>query len=164
MAFTQNWRDYNSMLPIDMASANKQHASQLAAQPEVVRIDIWLWAARFFKTRSLAKHAVEGGKIRVNAQPCKPAKAMHVGDLIQLAHGNEAWEVRVLALSSQRGNASIAQTLYAELPESTSKRLAAREAQRLQRLGYQAPITKPDKRARRQIHAFERVIAHEDQS
>jgi ribosome-associated heat shock protein Hsp15 len=147
-----------------MSLVNKQSHQLEAAKPEVVRIDIWLWAARFYKTRSLAKHAVEGGKIRVNALPCKPAKAMHVGDLIKLVHGTEEWEIRVLALSSQRGNATIAQSLYAELPESTSKRLAAREAQRLQRLGYQAPMTKPDKRARRQIHAFERVIDHEDQS
>jgi ribosome-associated heat shock protein Hsp15 len=147
-----------------MSLANKQQNSEPATLAEVVRIDIWLWAARFFKTRSLAKHAVAGGKIRVNALPCKPAKAMHVGDLIKLAHGTEEWEIRVLALSNQRGNATIAQTLYAELPESTAKRLAAREAQRLQRLGYQAPITKPDKRARRQIHAFERVSSHEDQS
>ena len=125
------------------------------AKPESVRLDLWLWAARFYKTRSLAKAAVEGGKVRVNAQPCKPAKAMHIGDLVSLVQGNEAMQVRVCVLSEQRASAQIAVTLYAELADSLAKRISLREQMRLQRLGYQAPPSKPDKRDRRRIIQFE---------
>ena len=125
------------------------------AKPESVRLDLWLWAARFYKTRSLAKAAVEGGKVRVNAQPCKPAKAMHIGDLVSLVQGNEAMQVRVCVLSEQRASAQIAVTLYAELADSLAKRISLREQMRLQRLGYQAPPSKPDKRNRRRIIQFE---------
>ena len=131
--------------------------TQESAKADAVRLDLWLWAARFYKTRSLAKAAVAGGKVRVNAQPCKPAKALHVGDLVSLVQGNEALQVRVCALSEQRASAAIAITLYAELPESLAKRLSLREQTRLQRLGYQAPATKPDKRDRRRITQFESV-------
>ena len=127
------------------------------AKIDSVRLDLWLWAARFYKTRSLAKAAVAGGKVRVNAQPCKPAKALHIGDLVSLVQGNEALEVRVCTLSELRASAAIAITLYAELPESLAKRLSLREQLRLQRLGYQAPVTKPDKRDRRRISQFESV-------
>lgn len=129
------------------------------AKAEAVRLDLWLWAARFYKTRALAKAAVDGGKVRVNAQPCKPAKAMHIGDLVSLVQGNEALEVRVDALSEQRASAVIAATLYSELPESLAKRISLREQSRLQRLGYQAPASKPDKRERRKISEFESVEA-----
>ena len=125
------------------------------AKPESVRLDLWLWAARFYKTRSLAKAAVEGGKVRVNAQPCKPAKAMHIGDLVSLVQGNEAMQVRVCVLSEQRASAQIAVTLYAEQADSLAKRISLREQMRLQRLGYQAPPSKPDKRDRRRIIQFE---------
>ena len=122
-----------------------------------VRLDLWLWAARFYKTRALAKAAVTGGKVRVNAQPCKPAKALHIGDMVSLVQGNEALEVRVCGLSEQRASAAIAVTLYAERAESLAKRLSLREQMRLQRLGYQAPASKPDKRDRRKISQFESV-------
>ncbi len=125
------------------------------AKPESVRLDLWLWAARFYKTRSLTKAAVEGGKVRVNAQPCKPAKAMHIGDLVSLVQGNEAMQVRVCVLSEQRASAAIAVTLYAEQADSLAKRISLREQMRLQRLGYQAPPSKPDKRDRRRIIQFE---------
>ena len=128
------------------------------AKTDAVRLDLWLWAARFYKTRSLAKAAVEGGKVRVNAQPCKPAKAMHIGDLVSLVQGNEALEVRVCVLSEQRASAAIAVTLYAELAASLAKRIGLREQMRLQRLGYQAPPSKPDKRDRRRIIQFESVV------
>ena len=127
------------------------------AKTDAVRLDLWLWAARFYKTRSLAKAAVEGRKVRVNVQPCKPAKAIHIGDLVHLVQGNEALDVRVQALSEQRASAVIAATLYSELPESLEKRLSLREQTRFQRLGYQAPASKPDKRDRRRIIQFELV-------
>lgn len=121
---------------------------------EAVRLDVWLWAARFFKSRALAKAAVGGGKIRVNTEPCKPAKAVRIGDLLQIGKAGEQIDVRVLALSEQRGSAAIASLLYDELPESSARRSALREHAKLMRAGYSAPPTKPDKRSRRQIHAF----------
>lgn len=130
---------------------------------EAVRLDIWLWAARFFKTRSLAKAAVAGGKIRVNTEPCKPAKAIRVGDLLQIGKAGEQIDVRVLGLSEQRGNATVAALLYEELPESLTRRMALREHMKLMRAGYSAPPTKPNKRSRRLIHAFMDQIAPESE-
>ena len=84
--------------------------ADLATAP--VRVDVWLWAARFFKTRSLAKQAVAGGKVDVNGMGCKPAKMLRVGDRLVIRRGEERWEVEVLALAEKRGPASVAQTLY----------------------------------------------------
>ena len=124
------------------------------SEQERVRLDKWLWAARFFKTRSLAKQAIDGGKVDLNGAGCKPSKAVHVGDRLQIGRGEERLEVVVLALSEQRGPASVAQTLYRETEES----LAAREAMRAQRklgaAGLLRPPTRPDKQARRQIMKF----------
>ncbi len=140
--------------------------ADMLEKTDSVRLDLWLWAARFYKTRAMAKAAVVGGKVRVNAQPCKPAKALHIDDLINLVQGNEALEVRVCALSEQRASAAIAAMLYAELETSLAKRMSLREQLRLQRLGYQAPATKPDKRDRRKISEFESVenLAQTDES
>ena len=117
--------------------------------PAEVRADVWLWAARFFKTRSLAKQAIDGGKIDVNGGGCKPAKPLHAGDVLRIGRGEERLEVEVLALSDRRGPASVAQALYRE---SEASRLA-REAQRAQRrlLGMQPPPQRPDKHARREL-------------
>src|SRR5262245_50179270 len=105
-----------------------------------VRADVWLWAARFFKTRALAKHAIEGGKLSVNdAAATKPAKALHVGDRLLVSRGEEQFDLTILALSEQRGPASVAQTLYAESDASRAAREAAREQRRLSSAGYQAP-------------------------
>lgn len=123
---------------------------------ESVRADQWLWAARFFKTRSLAKQAIDGGKIEVNGARCKPAKVLHAGDRVTISRGSERMEVSVQALSAKRGGASVAATLYAETPESLARREREREAQRLARLAYQPPAGRPDKRDRRDIAAFER--------
>lgn len=114
-----------------------------------VRADVWLWAARFFKTRSLAKQAIDGGKIDVNGGGCKPAKLLHVGDVLRIGRGEERLEVEVLALADRRGPAGTAQALYRESEASR----AAREAQRTQRrlLGMQAPAQRPDKHARRAL-------------
>jgi len=117
-----------------------------------VRLDVWLWAARFFKTRSLAKQAIEGGKIDCNDAPAKPSKAVHAGDRVRIRRGEETFVVDVVALAEQRGPASIAQTLYRETDESRAARDALREQRRMQ--GNNAPATKPDKRARRLIRAL----------
>jgi len=127
------------------------HASTPAAVPSV-RLDIWLWAARFFKTRSLAKQAIEGGRIDCNDAPAKPSKAVHAGDRVRIRRGEETFVVDIAALSEQRGPAAVAQALYRETDESRAARDALREQRRMQ--GHTAPATKPDKRARRLIRAL----------
>ncbi|MBB6242114.1 MULTISPECIES: S4 domain-containing protein [unclassified Rhodanobacter] len=116
-----------------------------------MRADIWLWAARFFKTRSLAKQAIEGGKIDVNDLGCKPAKALHVGDLVKIVRGDERMEVQVLALSDKRGPASMAQTLYRETDASRTTREALKEQRRLSGAAFDHPPSRPDKHARRDL-------------
>jgi ribosome-associated heat shock protein Hsp15 len=116
--------------------------------PEV-RVDVWLWAARFFKTRSLAKQAIDGGKIQVNGGNCKPAKVLHVGDRLNISRGEEKLEVDVLALADKRGPAPVAQGLYGETAASLALREAAREQRRL--VGASGPVKRPDKHARREL-------------
>jgi len=119
-----------------------------------VRLDIWLWAARFFKTRSLAKQAIEGGKVEVDDVAGKPSKPVHAGDRLRIRRGKESFVVEVLALSERRGSASVAQALYRETDESRQAREALREQRRLEGAGYAKPASKPDKRARRLILAL----------
>lgn len=119
-----------------------------------VRLDVWLWSARFFRTRSLARQAVDNGKIDVEGQRAKPARQVHVGDHLRIVRGEETFEVEVRALGNTRGPASVAQGLYAESETSRARREAERVARAAQRAGYQAPQGKPDKRARRLIRAL----------
>lgn len=119
-----------------------------------VRLDLWLWAARFFRTRSLAKQAIETGKIEVDGQRAKASRAVRAGDTLRIARGDEIFEIEVLALSDDRGPASVAQTLYAESEASKIRRLDTIASLRAARAGYQPPGTKPDKRARRLIRAL----------
>ena len=87
-----------------------------------VRIDKWLWAARFFKTRSQATDAVERGRVQINDQPVRPAKDVKIGDRVRVHAHEQQWELEVLALAEIRGPASVAQTLYAETDTSRLKR------------------------------------------
>jgi ribosome-associated heat shock protein Hsp15 len=119
-----------------------------------IRIDLWLWAARFYKTRSLAKQAVVGGKVDVGGQAVKPSRTVKVGDALRIRRGEEVFEIEVRGLSDVRGSAPVAQQLYAESEESIARRAAEREQRRLAATGYRAPLTKPDKRARRLIQAL----------
>jgi len=114
-----------------------------------LRADQWLWAARFFKTRNLAKQAIDGGKIEVNEAGCKPAKALHVGDMLRISRGEERLEVEVLGLSDKRGPASVAQTLYRETESSRVAREAAHQQRQL--IGASGPLKRPDKHARRDL-------------
>lgn len=114
-----------------------------------LRVDVWLWAARFFKTRNLAKQAIDGGRIDLNDVGCKPAKLLHVGDRLKISRGEERLEVEVLALSDKRGPASAAQMLYGETEPSRMAREAAREQRQLS--GASGPAKRPDKHARRQL-------------
>lgn len=121
---------------------------------DTLRLDLWLWAARFYKTRSLARHAIETGKVEVAGQRAKAARALRVGDGVRVTRGDEVFEVEVLALSEKRGPASVAQTLYRESEASRAQREQARALRMAERTGYRAPEHKPDKRARRLIRAL----------
>lgn len=119
-----------------------------------VRLDQWLWAARFFRTRSIARQAVDTGKVDVGGQRAKPARAVRLGDALRIVRGEETFEVVVRAISAKRGSASVAQGLYEEPPDARLRREAERATRAAQRAGYQAPTVKPDKRARRLIRAL----------
>jgi ribosome-associated heat shock protein Hsp15 len=119
-----------------------------------VRLDQWLWAARFFRTRSLARQAVETGKVDAAGQRAKPARPVRVGDTLRITRGEETFEILVKEVSAARGSATVAQTLYIEDEASRGRREAARAARAAERAGYRAPEGKPDKRARRLIRAL----------
>ncbi|THD10492.1 RNA-binding S4 domain-containing protein [Metallibacterium scheffleri] len=124
-----------------------------------MRADIWLWAARFFKTRALAKQALAAGKIACGGVACKPARLLRVGERLDIARGEERFEIEVLALANTRGPATMAQTLYRESPASSAARAALREQRRLQQAGTpQPPPARPGKRDRRRIHAFKQGL------
>jgi ribosome-associated heat shock protein Hsp15 len=124
-------------------------------EPPSVRADVWLWAARLFKTRALAKRAIEGGKVSVNDLACKPAKLLHVGNRVQVVVGEQRMELDILRLSERRGPASIALTLYTETQASRVARETLREQRRLQGADTSKPPSRPDKRARRLIRRFQ---------
>lgn len=119
-----------------------------------VRLDVWLWAARFFRTRSLAKQAIETGKVEVAGQRPKSSRALRVGEWLRIGRGEETFEVRVLALSETRGPAPVAQALYEESEPSRQQRAELRELRAAERNGYRPPEHRPDKRARRLIRAL----------
>ena len=122
--------------------------------PDSVRLDQWLWAARFFRTRPLARQAVDTGKVEVAGQRPKAARAIRVGEVLRIQRGEEDFEILVRGVSDVRGPAPLAQALYEETVDSKARR----EQQRLQRVamrdGYKPPQHKPDKRARRLIQAL----------
>ena len=123
---------------------------------DVARVDKWLWAARFFKTRSAATDAVLGGHVQVNGARVKPAKDVHVGDALQIRIGTLEWIVDVSALADRRGSATVARSLYEERPDSKE----AREQQAMQRK-LAKPIgadlgSRPTKQDRRRLDALRR--------
>jgi ribosome-associated heat shock protein Hsp15 len=116
-----------------------------------VRVDKWLWAARFFKTRSLAARACELGRVECNSQKVKPAREVHVGDMLQVKNDSGDFQVRVLGVSEMRGPAPVAQTLYAETEESKALRAKAAEARKAMP-SFESPIEgRPSKRNRREL-------------
>lgn len=117
-----------------------------------LRLDKWLWAARFFKTRALASEAVQGGHVQLNGGRVKPSRALRVGDQLQIRKGSLTFTITVLLLSARRGPATVAATLYQESAASLAARAAAAEARRL--AAATAPERRPDKRARRHIVRF----------
>ena len=124
-----------------------------------VRLDKWLWAARFFKTRSLASEAIQGGKVHLNGQRVKPSKEVHVGQELTVRAGWSERTVIVTAISARRGPASVAQGLYAETEASLARRSAEEEQRKLERhamAGQRIDSGRPSKKDRRLIHQFTR--------
>lgn len=119
-----------------------------------VRIDIWLWAARFFKTRALAKRACELGRIQSNGHPAKPAREVRIGDMLRITNDSGEFEIEVLQLSEMRGPAAVAQTLYRETEASREARAKAAEERKALAQFEPAPEHRPSKRDRRRIIQF----------
>jgi ribosome-associated heat shock protein Hsp15 len=124
-------------------------------QDAIVRLDKWLWAARFFKTRSLATEAVNGGKVELNGLRPKPSKDVKVGDQLRVRLGPFIHEITVRALSERRGPASMAALLFAEMPESIAARERLREQHRLAPVAQYEDGGRPTKKDRRAMSAFE---------
>ncbi len=124
---------------------------------ERVRVDKWLWAARFFKTRGAATEAVLGGHVQVNGLRVKPAREVAAGDRLEITRDQQRWTVVVTGVADRRGPASVAATLYEETPESKAERERRRDERRLARpLG--ADLTaRPTKRDRRRLDALRRA-------
>ncbi|BEU22540.1 RNA-binding S4 domain-containing protein [Paraburkholderia caribensis] len=121
-----------------------------------LRIDKWLWAARFFKTRSLATDAVEKGRVRIGGSTVKPAKDVRVGDLVEIEIERIVWQIQVLGVCDVRGPASVAQTLYAETEEGRQKRQQENERRKTYREPAAELHGRPTKRDRRVIDKFSR--------
>lgn len=119
-----------------------------------VRLDKWLWAARFYKTRSIAKAMIEGGKVHYNGQRAKVSKNVEVGAMIKLRQGNEEKEIEVLALSDQRRGAPEAQLLYQETEKSVKQREAIAFARKANALSMPHPDRRPNKKERRELVKF----------
>jgi ribosome-associated heat shock protein Hsp15 len=121
-----------------------------------IRIDKWLWAARFFRTRELASKACEIGRVDSNGVRAKPAREVHTGDMLHIQNEGGTFAVEVLGLSQQRGSAAIAQALYRETEASAEARRKAADERRLLGPGPApfAPSRRPSKRDRRLIHSF----------
>ncbi|MCY0964964.1 ribosome-associated heat shock protein Hsp15 [Parathalassolituus penaei] len=120
-----------------------------------IRLDKWLWAARFFKTRALAKTAIEGGKVHYEGQRCKVSKSPEVGAKLTIRQGFDEKEVIIKALSEQRRGAPEARLLYEETPESIKKRMDEGERRRILALSQVVPDHRPNKKERRDMRRFE---------
>ena len=118
---------------------------------ERVRLDRWLWAARFFKSRAMAKSAIEGGKVELNGQRGKPAKEIMVGQQITVRRGDELFDIEVIALADKRGSATIAATLFTESEDSINRRAADAARRKMERAGLRVPEKRPEKRDRRAL-------------
>jgi ribosome-associated heat shock protein Hsp15 len=119
-----------------------------------VRIDKWLWAARFFKTRSLAARACELGRVQSNGQPAKPAREVRVGDMVRVTNDGGEFNVEVLLLSEVRGPAAVAQTLYRETEASRELRIKVAAERKAMKQFEELPAGRPSKRDRRRIIQF----------
>jgi len=124
------------------------------SEKEDIRLDKWLWAARLYKTRSLATAAIDGGKVHVNGARVKPSRDARIGDVVSLTRGEDPMELTVRALSDKRGKAADAQKLYEETLLSVEARAERAVLRKLKALKNPAPEKRPDKRSRRNIIRF----------
>lgn len=123
-----------------------------------VRLDKWLWAARFFKTRALARAAVDGGLVHLNGARVKPSRQLKLEDQLQIQRSQERFDVVVAGLSNRRGPAVVAAELYTETAASIAAREKAREERRLTRQDQHGPARRPDKRGRRQLGELKKFV------
>ena len=127
-------------------------------QTDSLRLDKWLWAARFYKTRKLAAEAVAGGKIHLNGQRTKPGKEVKIGSKLMISKDHYTWDIAITGINSQRRPAKEAVLLYEETAESLTKRQQQVAQQREERAMYnQSQDHRPNKKQRRQIHRFKQV-------
>ena len=134
-----------------------QNAIDALGPVDGIRLDKWLWAARFFKTRTLAKEAIEAGHVRYEGERSKVAKSVTIGAILDIKQGFDAVQVRVLDLSDRRGAATVARKLYEETPASIARRQAAAEERRL--ADKLISVDRPSKQQRRLIHRFKRSLS-----
>jgi ribosome-associated heat shock protein Hsp15 len=127
----------------------------MSEQTNKIRLDKWLWAARFFKTRALAKGAIEGGKVHYEGQRCKVSKTVDVGAKLTIRQGFDEKIVMIKALSEQRRGAPEARLLYEETPESIKARMDKAEYRKVVKASQAAPDHKPNKKERRDMRRFE---------
>ena len=128
--------------------------SQIEEKKEAVRLDKWLWAARFYKTRTLAKEMIDGGKVHYNGQRSKPNKIVEVGATLKIRQDSDEKEIVVLALSTQRRGAPEAQRLYRETEQSLANREKLAMARKMNALSMPHPDRRPDKKERRDLLKF----------
>ncbi|TQV85507.1 ribosome-associated heat shock protein Hsp15 [Aliikangiella coralliicola] len=128
--------------------------SKIQLQESKVRLDKWLWACRFYKTRAIAKAAIEGGKVHYQNQKPKPGKIVQIGETVKLRQGFDEKTVVIKELSDKRGPAKVAQTLYEETKDSVKKR---EEIAQMRKLSAPATSGRPDKKQRRLIHRFKNI-------
>lgn len=121
---------------------------------DALRIDKWLWAARFFKTRALAQDAIALGRVRIGGEKLKPAREARIGDLLVISRGEETFEVIVCGLSGQRGSATVAQALYDETPASVAERARRTELRRLAAEPASTLRGRPTKREARELRRW----------
>ncbi len=134
-----------------MSLKKNSSGPKINTEPQRVRLDRWLWAARFFKSRAMAKTAIEGGKVEIDRQRAKPAKEVSVGQRLEIRRGDEVYDVEITALADKRGSATIAATLYKETQDSQNRRAEDTARRKMERAGLRIPDKRPEKRARRAL-------------
>ncbi len=129
-------------------------ASKVSKNLDTVRLDKWLWASRFFKTRKNAVEAISGGKVHLNGSRTKPSRNIHIGDMLEITRENYRYHVEVIALNDKRRPAKEAQLLYQENEESIKARESEREMRKMNSASVIQPDKKPNKKERRQINKW----------
>ena len=144
-----------------MKPLSTNQSSTKPSSAEQVRLDKWLWVARFYKTRSIAREMIDGGKVHYNVQRSKPGKIVELGAMIKVRQGNDERIIEVLEISNQRKGAPEAQLLYRETVESLEQREKMAMARKMNALTMPHPDRRPDKKERRTLLKFKHTNSHE---